>query len=158
MHKEVVILITEDDEGHAGLIKKNLLRSGIKNEIHHFKDGRSILDFLFKKGEPQRQSGTPYLLLLDIRMPGFNGIQVLTRIKEDPELRKMPVIMITTTDDPAEVEHCHELGCSNYISKPIEYENFVNAIRQLGLFLTVVQIPRLNGGSSSGAEPGEEQQ
>jgi CheY-like chemotaxis protein len=85
------------------------------------------------------------VLLLDIRMPKVDGIQVLEQVKADPELRKLPVVMITTTDDPREVERCHSLGCSNYIAKPIDYEKFVNAIRQLGLFLAVVQVPTING-------------
>lgn len=146
MKKEVVILIAEDDEGHAELIKKNLKRSGIKNEIEHFKNGQQILDFLFNNNNGYgRKSGTPYLLLLDIRMPKVDGAEVLHQIKEDPELRKMPVVMITTTDDPREIEHCHKMGCSNYITKPVNYENFVKAIIQLGLFLMVVEIPTLNG-------------
>ena len=146
MKKEVVILIAEDDEGHAGLIRKNLGRSGISNEIIHFNDGQEVLDFLLKQGEgPHRQSGNAYLLLLDIRMPKMDGVQVLQQIKAHPELCKLPVIMITTTDDPREVERCHALGCSNYIAKPIDYDNFVKTIRQLGLFLSVVQVPILNG-------------
>ncbi len=148
MNKDVVILVAEDDEGHAGLIKKNLVRAGIVNEVLHFKDGQEILDFLFRQGdEPHRQSGIAYLLLLDIRMPKVDGAQVLQQVKADLALRKLPVIMITTTDDPREVERCHTLGCSNYIAKPIDYDNFVNAIRQLGLFLTVVQVPKINGES-----------
>ncbi len=146
MHKNVTILVAEDDEGHARLIKKNLFRAGIVNEILFFKDGQAILNFLFQEGEgPHRQSGKAYVLLLDIRMPKFDGIQVLEQVKSDPKLCRLPVIMITTTDDPREVEHCHTLGCSNYISKPIDYEDFVNAIRQLGLFLSVVEVPTING-------------
>lgn len=146
MNNEVVILIAEDDEGHAGLIRKNLVRAGIANELLHFKDGQEIVDFLFRKGDGRkRQFGTAYVLLLDIRMPKLDGVEVLMQVKADPELRKLPVIMITTTDDPREVEKCHGLGCSNYIVKPVEYEDFVNAIRQLGFFLAVVEVPRLNG-------------
>lgn len=146
MNKEVVILIAEDNEGHAGLIKRNLTRSGIANRMLFFKDGQQILNFLFKTGEePGRIDGLSYILLLDIRMPKIDGVEVLERVKADPELRKMPVIMITTTDDPREVEHCHALGCNNYIAKPIDYQNFVNAIRQLGLFLTVVVVPTISG-------------
>ncbi|MBI5550318.1 MAG: response regulator [Desulfobacterales bacterium] len=146
MNIEVIILVAEDDEGHAGLIRKNLARAGIANEIQHFKDGQEISDFLFRKGGgPHRQSGKAYVLLLDIRMPRIDGTQVLERIKADPELRKIPVIMITTTDDPREVAHCHALGCSSYITKPVAYDAFVNAIRQLGLFLSVVQVPQVNG-------------
>lgn len=148
MNSEVIILIAEDDEGHAGLIRKNLVRAGIVNEIIHFKDGLAVVNFLFKTGQgPYREAGKAYILLLDIRMPVLDGVEVLTRIKADPELRKLPVIMITTTDDPREVEKCHALGCNSYISKPIEYEEFVNAIRQLGLYLAIVQVPRVNGGN-----------
>ncbi|SIQ80898.1 Response regulator receiver domain-containing protein [Alkalispirochaeta americana] len=146
MKHEVVILIAEDDEGHADLIRKNLARAGIVNRIIHFVDGQEIIDFLFSRGDgPRRISGEAYVLLLDIRMPKLDGAEVLERIKADQELRKIPVMMITTTDDPREVERCHDLGCSSYITKPVEYEGFVHAIRQLGLFLSVVQIPQING-------------
>lgn len=146
MNREVIILIAEDDDGHAELIKKNLNRAGIVNPIMRFKNGQEVVDFLFRSGTgPARESGKPYVLLLDIRMPKMSGIEVLERIKGDPELRKMPVVMITTTDDPREVERCHDLGCSNYITKPIEYDSFVNSIRQLGLFLLIVQVPVLEG-------------
>ncbi len=146
MNRDVVILVAEDDEGHAGLIRKNLARAGIANQLLHFKDGQAIVDFLFRHGEgAQRQDGIPYVLLLDIRMPKLDGTEVLKLIKADEELRKIPVIMITTTDDPREVEKCHAIGCSNYITKPVDYDAFVNAIRQLGLFLAVVQVPALHG-------------
>jgi len=147
MNREVTILIAEDDAGHAGLIRKNLGRAGIINTVKHFEDGQACLDYLFCRGEEgeTRKSGDSYVLLLDIRMPKVDGVEVLRQVKADPELRKIPVIMITTTDDPREVEHCHALGCSNYITKPVEYEAFVNAIRQLGLFLSVVQVPSING-------------
>lgn len=142
MMNEKVILLAEDDMGHAALIQKNLKREGITNQIIHFKDGRETLDFLFQKTkEPSLANGTPYVLLLDIRMPHVDGVEVLRQVKEDHKLRKMPVIMITTTDDPREVERCHDLGCSNYIAKPVDYEKFVQAIRQLGLFLMVVEVP-----------------
>jgi CheY-like chemotaxis protein len=146
MKKEVVILIAEDDEGHAALIKKNLKRAGISNEIVHFKDGAEALDFLMGNngGESHRKSNNAYLLLLDIRMPKVDGVEVLRQVKLHEELRKMPVIMITTTDDPREVENCHTLGCSNYITKPIDYEKFVESIRQLGLFLMVVEVPNIS--------------
>ena len=142
MNSEVIILVAEDDEGHAGLIRKNLDRAGIVNEIRHFWNGQEALDFLFARGEgPHREAGRAYILLLDIRMPRVDGTEVLRQVKADAELRKMPVIMITTTDDPREVEHCHTLGCNNYITKPVEYDAFVQAVRQLGLFLSVVQVP-----------------
>lgn len=143
---EATVIVAEDDEGHAGLIKRNLRRSGITNDILHFKDGQETLDFLFSRGTgTHRERGCPYLLLLDIRMPKVDGVEVLRQIKQDDELRKMPVTMVTTTDDPREVERCHAIGCSNYVTKPVDYEKFVSAIRQLGLFLMVVQVPMVNG-------------
>ena len=143
MNNQVVILIAEDDEGHAGLIRKNLVRAGIANELLYFKDGQDVMDFLLRKGDgPKRKLGTAYVLLLDIHMPRLDGIEVLAQVKADPELRKIPVIMITTTDDSREVAKCHALGCNNYIVKPLNYENFTNAVRQLGLFLAVVEVPK----------------
>ena len=146
MQKEVIVIIVEDDEGHAVLIEKNLRRSGIINQIIHFRDGEEVLDFLFQKDDKsQREKGNAYLLLLDIRMPKIDGIEVLRQIKKDEELCKIPVVMLTTTDDPREVEKCHSLGCSNYITKPVNYTKLVEAIRRLGFFLMVVEIPKING-------------
>ena len=149
MKKEMVILIAEDDSGHAALIQKNLRRAGIKNEFIHFKDGSEALDFLFKRmPQAQRVNGTPYLLLLDINMPRVDGVEVLKQVKEDSELRKMPVIMLTTTDDPREVEKCHKLGCNSYVAKPVDYDRFVGAIQKLGLFLMVMKVPEIDGDGS----------
>lgn len=146
MKEEVVVLIVEDDDGHARLIEKNLRRASIKNEMLRFADGQQILDFLFRRGEGrQREDFTPYLLLLDIRIPKIGGVEVLRQIKQDEELRKIPVIMLTTTDDPREVDACHRLGCSHYIVKPVEYDKFSAVLGQLGLFLKIVQVPQING-------------
>lgn len=145
MKKELTIILAEDDEGHATLIKRNLNRSGLLNEIIHFKDGQETLDYLNRVKETNNDKDTiPSLLLLDIKMPKVDGIEVLRQVKMDPKLKKMPVIMITTTDDPQEISKCHELGCSNYISKPIDYDKFVDAIRKLGLFLLIVELPDLS--------------
>lgn len=146
MNQEVVILIADDDEGHSELIRKNLVRAGIANPVIQFGDGQEVYDYLMRRGEGEhRECGKAYVLLLDIRMPKMDGTEVLEKLKSDPELQKIPVIMITTTDDPREVGHCHELGCNSYITKPVEYEGFINAVKQLGLFLSVVQIPKING-------------
>ena len=144
MKNEVIIVIAEDDEGHATLIKKNLKRAGISNEIIHFKDGEEVIDFFFFRGKgPHRKMDAPYLLLLDIRMPKVDGVEVLHQLKQNEELQKMPVIMITTTDDPREIDKCHQMGCSNYIVKPVDYESFSKSIIQLGLFLLVVEVPKI---------------
>jgi CheY-like chemotaxis protein len=140
---EVVILIAEDDAGHARLVEKNLRRAGLHNVIQRFDNGQAILDFLFKRGETQRCSDTPYLLLLDIRMPQVDGVEVLRQLKQDMELRKIPVIMLTTTDDPREVERCHAIGCSSYMVKPVNYDKFAEAITNLGLYISLVQVPEI---------------
>ena len=140
--KEVVILIADDDSGHARLIEKNLTRAGLHNRIERFEDGQEILDFLLGRGAGRkREVGAPYLLLLDIRMPKVDGVEVLRQLKADPELRKIPTSMLTTTDDPREVQRCHALGCSNYIVKPVDYEKFAESIKQLGLFISLVEVP-----------------
>jgi CheY-like chemotaxis protein len=145
MKQEVVILITEDDLGHASLITKNLKRSGISNEIIHFKDGEELISFLFNKGKGKHlESGKAYLLLLDIRMPKMDGFEVLDIIKKDSELKKIPVIIITTTDNTKEMDRCHKLGCNNYLTKPVNYENFVESINRLGLFLKILEIPKIS--------------
>ena len=141
MKEETVIILAEDDKGHANLIVKNLKRTGITNKILHFEDGQETLNFLTGKGDgPHREKGTNYLLLLDISMPKVDGVDVLRQIKYD-KLRKMPVIIITTTDDPREIERCYELGCSNYIVKPVNYEKFNEAFETLGRFLHTVVFP-----------------
>ena len=145
MTKEVVILIAEDDAGHARLIEKNLARAGLHNPIRRFEDGQQVLDFLFGNTiSPLHNADTSCLLLLDIRMPKVDGIEVLRRIKHDAGTRKIPVIMLTTTDDPREVERCHELGCNSYIVKPVDYEKFAEAIQNLGLFISLVEVPEVH--------------
>lgn len=141
--KEVVILIADDDSGHVRLVEKNLQRAGLHNPIERFENGQAILDYLFGRGPRCRAAEGAYLLLLDIRMPQIDGVEVLRQVKADAELKKIPVIMLTTTDDPREVERCHSLGCSSYVVKPVDYEKFSEAIRQVGLFIALVQVPEL---------------
>lgn len=135
------IFIVDDDEGHAILIRENLQAAGLNNRIEHFRDGQAVLDFFASR---QRGAHDTYLVLLDIRMPKVDGIEVLRRLKEDPELSKLPVIMLTTTDDSREVERCYELGCNVYIQKPVDYDRFAEAIRRLGLFVTLVLVPEVS--------------
>ena len=142
--REVVILIADDDAGHVRLIEKNLNRAGLHNRIERFENGQQILDFFYRRGPGKhREPDTPYLILLDIRMPQVDGVEVLRQLKADPELRKVPVSMLTTTDDPREVARCHELGCNNYLVKPVDYDRFAEAIKQLGLFISLVQVPEI---------------
>ena len=139
----LVILLAEDDDGHALLVQKNLARAGLTNEIVRVKDGQAALNFLFREGEYSARPAGALLIVLDINMPLIDGVEALTRIKADQRTAKFPVIMLTTTDDPREVDRCYKLGCSVYITKPVEYEPFVEAVRRLGLFLQIVQVPQL---------------
>jgi CheY-like chemotaxis protein len=138
-----MILLAEDDEGHAFLVQKNLERSGITNTIIHVKDGQSALDYVQRKGAfAERVANGPLLLVLDINMPRLDGVEVLAALKASEKTAKIPVVMLTTTDDPREIERCYQLGCSVYITKPVEYQNFVEAVRRLGLLLQIAEVPR----------------
>ena len=137
----VTIVMVEDDEGHARLIEKNLRRAGISNEVRHFTDGTTALAYLFDDQEGPSQ-GCCSLILLDLNLPDMSGTDILARIKaEGSPLHRTPVVVLTTTDDKREIERCYDLGCNVYVTKPVNYENFADAIRQLGLFLSVIQVP-----------------
>jgi CheY-like chemotaxis protein len=138
----VNIVMVEDDEGHARLIERNIRRAGISNQIRHFLDGTSALDFLFNSADGPFMNG-PALVLLDLNLPDMSGIDILAKIKSEPKLKRTPVVVLTTTDDKVEIQRCYDLGCNVYITKPVNYESFADAIRQLGLFLSVIQVPEV---------------
>lgn len=139
---DVSILIVEDDAGHARLIEKNLKRAQLSNKITRVENGREALDFLFSEGSfAGQERPSPLLVLLDLNMPVMDGYQVLEKMKADPRTQKVPVVVLTTTDDSREVTRCYELGCSVYITKPVDYGSFCKAIQQLGLFMTIVTVP-----------------
>ena len=142
MKQDVTILVAEDDEGHFELIRKNLERAGVGGQILRFADGQHLLDF-FSQPPGSGRDGAQYLIILDIRMPRLNGGGVLERLKRDRELRKIPVLVLTTADDPQEVERHHALGCGVYVVKPLDYDAFVDAIHRLGRFLSVVRFPTI---------------
>ena len=138
----MVILLAEDDPGHATLIRRNLSRAGVINDVVHVTDGQQAVDYALARGQyAGRPGGQTLLLLLDINLPLINGVEVLRQLKADPRTARSPVIMLTTTDDPRDVEQCYALGCSVYIVKPLKYETFVEAMRRLGLFLEIIQVP-----------------
>jgi CheY-like chemotaxis protein len=146
------ILIVDDDEGHVELVRRNLSRIALGNPILALHDGAQALDYIFRRGDYVDRLGESLLILLDINMPGsVDGVEVLRQIKADHHTAKTPVIMLSTTDDPREIALCYELGCSVYITKPVDPLQFIEAIKRLGLFLQVIRLPE--GNSEAEAAP-----
>ena len=141
--QSVLIMLVEDDEGHLLLIRENLRAGGVVNDVLEMRDGQQALDYLYRRGEYQdsAKSPRPGLILLDIKMPKVDGFTLLEKVKADPQLRLIPVLMLTSTDDQTEVNRCYTLGASSYIVKPVRYEDFQAQLRALGLYLDIVGLP-----------------
>ncbi|HWE77955.1 MAG TPA: response regulator [Pseudolabrys sp.] len=138
----VQIVMVEDDEGHARLIEKNIRRAGVTNPVTPFGNGTDALKFLFgPDGTGLANKNKPLLVLLDLNLPDMTGVDILKKIKTNEHLKRVPVVVLTTTDDAVEIQRCYDLGCNVYITKPVNYDSFANAIRQLGLFFSVIQVP-----------------
>lgn len=139
----VTILLAEDDDGHALLVERHLRRSGFTDRIARARDGQEALDYLLGAGpHAGRSPDGPLVVLLDIRMPRIDGIEVLRRLRATPATMGLPVLMLTTTDNPLEITRCYQLGCSLYVTKPVSYDALSAALQQLASFLTVVAVPR----------------
>jgi CheY-like chemotaxis protein len=139
--KQVTIVMVEDDEGHARLIEKNIRRAGVSNEIMAFDNGTDALGYIFGRAEERQEGENERYLLILLDLPDMSGISILEQLKSDPATRRQPVIILTTTDDEREIQKCYDLGANVYITKPVDYDGFASAIRQLGLFFAVMQIP-----------------
>lgn len=140
----VEIVMIEDDEGHALLIERNIRRAGINNSITHCANGASALNYLLgADGAGTLHKGRALLVLLDLNLPDMMGYDVLELIKKHDVLRRMPVVILTTTSNSEEINRCYELGCNVYLTKPVNSDSFADAIRQIGLFFSVIQVPRI---------------
>lgn len=140
--KPVTIIMIEDDEGHARLIEKNIRRAGVANQILPFTNGTDALAFLMgPDGTGVVNKGRQLLVLLDLNLPDMTGVDILEKVKGNEHTRRSPVVVLTTTDDQREIQRCYDLGANVYITKPVDYDGFANAIRQLGLFFSVMQVP-----------------
>jgi CheY-like chemotaxis protein len=138
----VTIVIVEDDAGHARLTERSLRRAHISNAIVILRDGQEALDYLFPEpSSPEEPPDLPLLMLLDLALPVVDGYGVLERMKRDERTQHIPVMILTSMGMPAEVERCYALGCNLYITKPVEDTEFTEAMRQLGLFISMAQIP-----------------
>ncbi len=141
--ESVTIVLAEDDDGQASLVERNIRRAGFTNGFLRMRDGQEALDFFRGEGEyAGKPAPSTVVLLLDINMPRIDGIEVLKQLRESKDTETVPVIMLTTTDNPKEIERCYQLGCNVYITKPVEYEDFVEAVKRLGLFLQIVRVPQ----------------
>lgn len=134
-------LLVDDNEDDVFLTREAFESSGLKVNLHHVDNGEKCLQFLRKQG-PYADAPTPDLILLDMHMPVMNGHEVLTEIVKDENLRHLPVVVLTTSYEAADIQKMYSLRCSSYITKPLDFDNFVKAIKDLtGYWLTVVVLP-----------------
>lgn len=140
---QIEILLVEDNINDAELTMRALLKHKIANEIIHLKDGASAVDFLFGTGTFQGRDTDikPKLILLDLKMPKLNGIEVLERIKNDSNTKTIPVVVLTSSKEHPDIEKCYRLGVNSYIVKPVEFQNFSKAVTELGLYWLLLNHP-----------------
>ncbi|MBW8733349.1 MAG: response regulator [Asticcacaulis sp.] len=137
------IVLVEDDAGHASLIKRNLKRAGVQNPTEHLVSGAAAMEYFFGADQPDR----PYdrmLAVLDLNLPDIDGFEILRHLKANEATRRMPVVILTTTDAPRDIDRCYALGCNVFMTKPVGYDEFSEAIRKLGLMMTVVRVPHIH--------------
>jgi CheY-like chemotaxis protein len=141
--KPVTILLVEDDDGHARLLEKNLRRNGVVNRLVRVTDGQEAVDYVSRTGsyEDSMRYPFPSVVLLDVRMPRLDGFEVLAYLKSDPQLMRIPVIMLTSTDNQNEINRAYEMGANGYVVKPVGIESFIDRVVKLGMFIEVIELP-----------------
>jgi CheY-like chemotaxis protein len=136
------VVIAEDDEGHATLVRRNLKRAGLESEPVHLRDGQEVLDYVYRRGQwSSRSPHDALVLIVDLNMPRLGGIEVLEQLKTDEELTRIPIFVLTTTDDPIELDRCYALGAAACIVKPVQYAAFAEVVQRLTQFLLMARIP-----------------
>jgi CheY-like chemotaxis protein len=143
MYENVEILFVEDSTDDATLTIRALTKSGFTNKLHHVKDGAEALEFIYCKGAYASRNikEKPKLILLDLKMPKVSGIQVLEKVKSDPDIKSIPVVILTSSREDPDVEKCYALGANSYIVKPVDSNNFFEAIKEIGLYWMVLSQP-----------------
>ena len=136
----IEILLVEDNPDHAELTRRSLENGSVVNKVTWVKDGHEALDYLFKKG-PYANAARPGLILLDINLPKINGLEVLKKIKENEDLRVIPVIMLTTSDRDEEALKCYNIGANSFITKPVKFTEFSEKVKSLKLYWMLVNRP-----------------
>ena len=139
----IEILLVEDSIEDAKLTIRALTKSGLTNKIHHVKDGAEALDFMYCRGafNSRNIEQRPKLILLDLKMPKVNGTEVLEKLKSDPEMNMIPVVILTSSKEDPDIKRCYELGANSYIVKPVESDNFFQAVRELGMYWMILNQP-----------------
>ncbi len=137
------LVLVEDDAGHASLIRRNLKRSGVQNIIEHLESGNAAMDYFFGPDQPERHYDK-MVAVLDLNLPDIDGFEILRHLKASEKTRRMPVIVLTTTDSPRDIDRCYALGCNVFMNKPVGYDEFSEAIQKLGLMMTIVRVPHIN--------------
>lgn len=136
------VLLVEDSPNDAELTLTALDESGLANEVVWVKDGQEALDYLYKSGAYSARRGAhPAVVLLDLKLPKVDGLQVLARVKGDPSLKAMPVVMLSSSREDVDVARSYGLGVNAYVVKPVAFPDFVQALKELGLFWAVVNEP-----------------
>jgi two-component system response regulator len=142
-NEEVEILLIEDNPSDAELAIRALRKGGITNNIIHLIDGVSAIDFLFGKGEYEGRNvnNRPKLILLDLKMPKLNGMEVLKIVKGDELTKKIPVVVLTSSKENPDIEISYSLGANSYIVKPVDFDGFVKAVSEVGLYWLLLNQP-----------------
>ena len=143
MTNEVEILLVEDNAADAELTLYALKQNGLANRIHIARDGVEALDFLFGRGkhESREVAHVPKLVLLDIKLPKVDGIEVLRAIKADPRTKTIPVVILTSSREDRDRLNGYALGVNSYLQKPVDFDDFRDMVKQLGLYWMVVNVP-----------------
>ena len=141
--KEVEILLVEDNESDAEMTIRALKKNNLANQLLHVHDGAEALDFIFAKGNyaDRKIENGPKVVLLDLKMPKVNGLEVLRQIKSDERTKKIPVVVLTSSKEDPDIQACYALGVNSYVVKPVEFDSFYRAISDLGLYWMIVNHP-----------------
>ena len=139
----IEILLVEDNSSDAEMTIDALKKSNLANRLLHLKDGAVALDFIFAHGEysDREVAATPKVILLDLKMPKVNGLQVLEKIRGDERTKRVPVVVLTSSKEDPDIQKCYDLGVNSYVVKPVEFDKFQKAISDLGLYWMIVNLP-----------------
>jgi CheY-like chemotaxis protein len=142
MHELKRILLVEDSANDVELILAALAENRLANEVIVVRDGEEALDYLYRRGAFRlRREGNPVVVLLDLKLPKVDGLEVLAQLKSDSELRRVPVVVLTSSREEQDIINSYDLGTNAYVVKPVDFHEFVDAIKDLGLFWAVVNQP-----------------